>query len=194
MSEKLKSSKIIFHRYLSRAHWISTSRSRPRNSSFDIPCVDQESQTPMQQWIISENRLGRQLVPKVLQNVIVEFLFLILTCLLGHHRNCSSTQWPVEFLENIPQNLRNKLPPQTVEYMHRWAQAPFWGVVRVIFSRSCWGRLEWGCLRLAECDGVGEVLLLLQPQPRHAVRLGPPGSLGCHLQVDLEKMVWISTV
>ena len=48
------------------------------------------------------------------------------------------------------------------------------------------GRLEGGGLRLAECDGVGEVLLLLQPQPPHAVVLGPPRRLGCHLQVDLE--------
>ena len=55
-----------------------------------------------------------------------------------------------------------------------------------ISSRGRGGRLEGGCLRLAEGDGVGEVLLLLQPQSPHAVVLGPPRRLGSHLQVNLK--------
>ena len=35
-------------------------------------------------------------------------------CLVGQHGSCSTAQQPVELLENISQNLCNKLPPQTV--------------------------------------------------------------------------------
>ena len=40
-------------------------------------------------------------------------------CLLGQHGSCSSAQLPVEFSENMLQNLFLNLPPQTVQVCHK---------------------------------------------------------------------------
>ena len=81
----------------------------------------------------------------------------------------------------------------TVPFL-RFLSPPFSGFLEKVFSGGRGGRrLERGCLCLAECDGVGEVLLLLQPHPPIAVVLGPARRLGSHLQVDLEKVLITST-
>ena len=81
------------------------------------------------------------------------------------------------------QSLKRQIP---LAKNYGWAHSPSQEWLEYISSRGRGGRLEGGCLRLAEGDGVGEVLLLLQPQPPHAVVLGPPRRLGSHLQVNLK--------
>ena len=82
------------------------------------------------------------------------------------------------------QSLKRQIP---LAKNYGWAHSPSQEWLEYISSRGRGGRLEGGCLRLAEGDGVGEVSLLLQLQLPPPVVLRPPGHLRRHLHLHLRR-------